>query len=281
VSARRLLLAACLLLVSSGAVRTDPQTGPEAERLRSAKALFFDRRYAEAREAWSQVLAGSRGAQADTAAYWIARASESLGEDERAFREFGEYLARKPADRAVAEEARTSRVGLAARLVKAGHGGYRSTLTEGLKDPSRSVRIFTAIQLAGLDARGCAEAAPVLERVAGEADPDLAYRARLALMRCERPPGDSAPPGAAQAPSARWLKLRIYEAGKARPKVSINIPFGLADLVFKNLPEDIRGDLHKKGYDADSFWEKVRRMPPAQILEIEGDEGDRIQVWIE
>jgi hypothetical protein len=273
--------ALAVLMLAGAAVWADPQ-GAEGERLRTAKALFFDRKYAEAREAWQQVLASTRGAQADTAAYWIARASESLGEEERAFGEYGTFLARRPADRTLAEEARTSRIGLAARLVKQGKAGYRATLSEGLQDASRSVRIFTALQLAGLDARACAEAVPVLQRVvAAEQDEDLVHRARLGLMRCERPGEEGRPAAAQTVPATRWLKLRIFDAKVARPRVSINIPVGLADLVFKNLPDDTREDLRKKGYDADNFWERIRRMPPAQILEIEGDEGDRIQIWVE
>ena len=64
----------------------------DAERLRSAKALFFDKDYDEARSAWQAIRdAGGRDAQA--ALYWIARCSESLGESERALGEYGEYLA--------------------------------------------------------------------------------------------------------------------------------------------------------------------------------------------
>ena len=79
----------------------------------------------------------------------------------------------------------------------------------------------------------------------------------------------------------RWLKVRIFEKAHTRPKLVLNIPVGLADLVFKSLPEETRQELSKKGYDADNFWERLRRMPPAQILEIEGDEGERVQIWIE
>ena len=79
-------LAFVLLLAASlaGAV---PAADPE--RARKAKALFFDRQYAEARTAWQAVLLQSRGPEADQAAFWIARASESLGESERAFKEYG------------------------------------------------------------------------------------------------------------------------------------------------------------------------------------------------
>ncbi|HEX6737287.1 MAG TPA: hypothetical protein VF310_03335, partial [Vicinamibacteria bacterium] len=92
----------------------------DADRVRRAKELFFDRKYAEAREAWTAVKDQAPGADANLAAYWIARSSENLGEHERAFREYGEFLARRSSDRALVEEARTSRVGLAARLYKKG-----------------------------------------------------------------------------------------------------------------------------------------------------------------
>jgi hypothetical protein len=274
-----------ILLCMPGATHGEPEPqGPEAERLRAAKALFFDRKYAEARQAWSDVLAHAQGAAAATAAYWIARCSESLDQPERAYREYGAFLARKPADRTLAEEARTGRIGLAARLVKAGRAEFKPGLLEGLDDSSRAVRIFTAIQLAGLGE--CARAAPVLRQVAEEEeDEDLVQRARLGLLRCDPASlsgsGSSRTPASPAGGATRWVKVRIFEQARSRPKLSLNIPVGLADLVCKSLPEDARRDLGKKGLDCDNFWQRLKAMPPADILEIEGDEGERIQIWIE
>ena len=59
----------------------------DAETLRNAKTLFFDRHYAEAREAWREVDSAGPGDAA--ALYWIARCSEKLGESERALEEYG------------------------------------------------------------------------------------------------------------------------------------------------------------------------------------------------
>ena len=276
-------LALCALLLAVP-VRAEPEPqGADAERLRTAKELFFDRKYVEARTAWSAVLAHSQGAQAATAAYWIARSSESLGQLERAFKEYGAFLARKPADRTMDEQARTSRVGLAARLIKDGHTEYRPRLLEALDDPSQTVRMLAAIEAARLGE--CQRAAPILRAIlAKEDDEDLVQRARLGLLRCDpkalgdvpRAPG----PGGGGA-EARWFKVRIFEKAGSRAKLSLNIPMGLADLAFRSLPDDAREELRKKGYDADNFWEQLRRMGPAQILEIEGDEGERIQIWIE
>ena len=75
--------------------------------------------------------------------------------------------------------------------------------------------------------------------------------------------------------------VRIYEKGNSRAKLAINVPVALADLVFKSLPDDAIADLRREGYDAGTFWERLKRTGPAEILTIEGENGERIQVWIE
>jgi len=76
---------------------------PDVERVRTAKTLFFDRKYAEARQAWEAVRA-AKGPDAETAAYWVARCSENLGESDRALKEYDAFLALGPKDRALVDE---------------------------------------------------------------------------------------------------------------------------------------------------------------------------------
>ena len=257
---------------------------PDPDRLKGAKALFFDRKYAEARQAWQRILAGARGAEADTAAYWVARSSENLGEDERALKEYADFLRRRPADRALAEEARTSRVSLAARLYKAGQKQHLPILREALLDPSKTVRYFAALQLSTLGPEAGRDAVPVLQRIVQEEkDLDLVDRAKVGLLRLD-PQALSRTPGAGAVrpgTEARWLKVRIFEKGGAKAKVVVNLPVALADMVFKSLPDDAKRDLKLKGYDAENFWERLKTLGPAQIIDIEGDEGEKIQIWIE
>ncbi len=257
----------------------------DAEKLRTAKALFFDREYAQARQAWQGVRSSGSGADAQAALYWIARCSESLGENERALGEYGDYLSSRPADRTLAEETRTSRVALAVKLFKAGQPKYLGIAREGLSDPSRTVRYFAALQLASLG-RGVGEpAVPVLKEIlAHEKDEDLVERAKLALLRVDPAALTKAAPSPAPRHPARqatWIRVRIYEKGQSRASVSINLPVGLAELLFKSLPDEARAELRKKGYDAGSFWERLKQTGPADILTIEGDGGERVQVWIE
>ncbi|HET9316020.1 MAG TPA: HEAT repeat domain-containing protein, partial [Vicinamibacteria bacterium] len=158
----------------------------DAERVRAAKALTRDRKYAEARQAWTAVLASAQGADADAAAYWIARSSEKLGERERAFKEYGTFLARRPADRSLLDEARTSRIGLAAQLYRAGQTSYVNVMHEGLTDSNKTVRYFAALQLGGLGAPTSKRAVPVLQEIlARETDDDLVDRARIILMKLD------------------------------------------------------------------------------------------------
>ncbi len=261
---------------------------PVAEQLGSAKALFFDGKYAEARQAWEAVRASARGAQSAAARYWIARCSEKLGEHERALHEYEAFLATRPADRTLVEEARTSRVGIAARLYKAGQKQHALILKAALGDSSRTVRYYAALQVATLGAEMAPPAVPErLELVKNEKDADLVERAKLALLRVD----PAALTGAsddrsrsAAAPASRkaaWIKVRITEKGASAPKVSVTMPFALAELVFKSLPDEALRELKSEGYEAENFWRKLRDMGPTDVIDIDGDEGERIRIWIE
>jgi HEAT repeats len=256
----------------------------DAEALRTAKALFFDREYAKAREAWQGVREAG-GSEAKPALYWIARCSESLGESERALDEYGRFLAARPADRTLVEEAKTSRVALAVKLQKRGHPGHLDLAREALSDSSRTVRYFAALQLASLGPEAGRPAVPVLKEIlANEKDDDLVERAKLALLRVDREALAEAAPiqqRRGSAKQASWIRVRIYEKGKSTPHVSINLPVALAELVFKSLPDDALADLRREGYDARTFWERLKQTGPTEILTIEGEDGGRIQVWIE
>ena len=260
---------------------------PDPEALRQAKALFFDRQYAEARAAWQSVLDASGVKDAPAAPYWIARCSESLGEKERALGEYGRYLATRPADRALTEEAKTSRVSLAVKLAKEGESRHTRIALDSLGDVSKTVRYFAALQVGSLGPDGGGKAAiPVLKEIlAKEKDDDLVERAKLLLLRLDPqalpPPAPIPPKPASYGKAASWVHIRIYEKGESKPNVAINLPVALADLVFKSLPDSAVADLRKEGYDARSFWEALKKTGPAEILTVEGKDGERIQVWLE
>ncbi len=264
----------------------------DEERLRSAKALVFDRQYLEARAAWQEILHGSTGEQAALAAYWVARCSEQLEQHARALEEYQGFLERKPRDAGLLAEARTSRIAIAARLNRGGQKQYLPVVQAALSDPLRDVRTFAAFRLAELGRPAANEAVPVLKRIlAEEKDPELAGRARLLLLALD-PQALAAAPGPGPRPSprpgpkpspgaVRWLRVRVFEGAGDKPTVSVNLPVSLAEFAFKSLPEDAKRDLKEQGYDAENFWERLKELGPTEILTVEGREGEKVQIWIE
>src|SRR5262249_12476396 len=154
--------------------------------------------------------------------------------------------------------------GLAASLYPSASKEYGPVLRQALADPSKTVRYYAALRSADLSGDMARQAVPVLRQIVQtEKDPDLVDRAKLKLLRLDpsalepalsasatsRPPA----PRASGAHEARWVRVRITEKGAGHPNVSVNLPLALAEMVFKSLPDDVKADLRKKGYDADSF----------------------------
>jgi tetratricopeptide (TPR) repeat protein len=267
--------------------------------LNQAKALFFDRKYEESRAKWAEIAA-AKGPSAEAATYWIARCSDSLGDSERAFREYGAFLDLPPADARLAEEAEISRIGLATKLARSGKPGFLTAVIRSLGDDRAPVRYFGALQVGSLpnlaDAR---KATAVLrEIVTASKDPDLVERAKLQLLRIEprslgeTPPVPSARPTPApprnpgklaadpepQGP-ARLLRIRISKGGKQT--VAVTVPFSLAEFVFSSLPDATKRGLQLKGYDAEGFWKRLRSLNIREIVSIVGEDGETIEIWVE
>ena len=277
-------LVSWLTLVTVLAASTPPD-------VRNAKALFFDRRYGEARAAWEEVRRSGQTSDAQAAAFWIARSSESLGEHERALTEYAVFLASGAQDQALLQEARTRRIDLAARLAKDGRRQHLPIVRDGLADTNPSVRYSAAFALAGLGAELGQPAVPVLKEIlAHESDADIVDRAKLALLRVAPQALQAGREGRAtlkgtSRPAAqrevRWIRVRIHENGKREPTVSLNLPLGLGALVAASLPEDARRELAKKGMDGPGFWQSLRQMGPTKILEVDDGEGGRVEIWTE
>ncbi len=281
------VLLAALVAFSSFSYLAPLEADPN---LTEAKALFFDRKYGESREKWAALARLPRSASTESASYWIARCSDSLGESERAFREYGAFLDLPPSDARLSEEAEISRIGLATKLTRAGKPGFQPTVLRALADDRPAVRYFGALQVASLpnlaDAR---KATTVLREMVSRAkDADIVERAKLQLLRLEpaslAPAPRSSPPSTtspAKEPQglARLLRIRITKNGKQN--VSVTVPLSLAEFVFSSLPESTKHGLEVKGYDAEGFWKRLRSLNIREIVSIVGDDGETIEIWIE
>ena len=267
--------------------------------LTEAKALFFDRKYEESRAKWAEI-ASAKGPSSEAATYWLARCSESLGESERAFREYGVFLDLPPTDARLAEEGEISRIGLATKLTKAGKPGFLTAVLRSLGDDRAPVRYFGALQVASLPiASDARKATPVLlEIVNTSKDADIVERAKLHLLRLQPKSLSDLPPKTLPRPTpslssvvkggtpdpepegpARLLRIRITKGGKQT--VAVTVPFSLAEFVFGSLPEATKRGLQLKGYDAEGFWKRLRTLNIREIVKVVGEDGETIEIWVE
>jgi hypothetical protein len=76
------------------------------------------------------------------------------------------------------------------------------------------------------------------------------------------------------------LRIRIRDAGRKEPVFSLNIPFALADLALSALDEDDKAALRREGYDINKIIRDLTRSKD-KILEIKGDGGSIIEIWID
>ena len=275
---RRALAALCVAACLATALSRPAvaQGGDAATAANAAKALYFDRKYDAARQAWSAVARGT-GSEGITALYWIAQCSEKLGEDERALGEYLKYIQKRPAGQ-LSEDARTSRVRIATRLVKAGKEQHMALLTEGLADSNRTVRYYSALQMCSLGAPKGSPAIGALQAlVRDERDSDLVERAQLCLVKLGA--ASQARSSAPQGEAGRWFRVEVVRAGKK--EVSVSMPLGLADLVLKSLPEDALVELRKKGFNTENFMGNLKNYSGGPLVDIVGDDGERIRIWIE
>ena len=80
----------------------------------------------------------------------------------------------------------------------------------------------------------------------------------------------------------RVLRIRVYEAGEAEPKVNINIPLAWAKFMAPFIEGKIKAKLADKGYDIDlsKIQEAVEAQEPMKIVDVQ-DGGDKVEIFIE
>ena len=170
-----------------------------------------------------------------------------------------------------------------------------------MSDPSRTVRYYAALQMSGLDAEMGKLAVPVLRQIlAQEKDADLVDRAKLrAHALGSRPPSAGAattdaqrnrashhgrsPRPARHGAPARRTGSTCASRRRRHQAEGLHQPAAWAggDRCLKSLPADAKADLRREGYDPETFWARLRQLGPSEIISIEGDEGERIQIWTE
>ena len=105
----------------------------------------------------------------------------------------------------------------------------------------------------------------------------------LKLLEALEPQAGEAEP--AERTKAKWLRVRITERGKDKPKVMVNLPVGLVDWALRTGSKFISmggPDLDEMGIDEPNQGALMYGGSKGKIIDVEDDEeGHRVEIELE
>jgi tetratricopeptide (TPR) repeat protein len=258
------------------------QTQPDERLFQEAKILIFDKQWKEAQGKLEELRAKFPSSPwAGQAAFYRAEClNAQKGKEREALKAYQDYLESLDRNPSLLEKAEGAVIDLAFGLYEKGDRGIVRELEKRLDHSNKAVRYYAAYKLSFVgDKKIAAGSVPVLEEILKtEKDPELADRARIALLRVSpeslRNEEQRKPAGR----QASVLKIRIWTKGEKNPELSLNIPWALADLTLSAILDSERETLRKKGYDIEKIMKTI--VDSREILRIESDDGV-IEIWIE
>ncbi len=260
------------------------QVRPEDKLFQEAKLLLFDEKWEPALGKLETLLGGNPPASlAAQALFYKGKCLSRLeGREPEAVSVFKDYLKLPDRNPNLAEEAEVTVIDLAYGLYVKGNRSYLREIESRLENPNRVVRYYAAFKLSYARDRSVAvKSLPVLKSIlSAENDSELRDRAKIALMRVDPQALKSAQAETSEGSSRpRLLRLEIMEEG--RNKVSLSIPWALADLAIQAIPEKEKQVLRQKGYDLERILRELENVK-SSIIEIKDDESrTRIKLWID
>lgn len=249
---------------------------PGDTSMERAKVLLFDKQWREALAEIDRVLV--EHPEFPPALYYRARCLAQLGRRQEAFNTYQRFL--QTGDSAtLREEARISMIDLAYALYSDGRKECLQTILDSLESPREAVRFYAALKLSYLDEKQtAARAVPVLKSMAGkESDPDLADRAKIALLRIDPRHLEQSTSKARNVDDA-MLRIQITNLRTGKSSLSIRIPFMLARLALEALPDAERKALHSRGYSLDRIIQTLSRS--REIIRLESDD-EEVRIWLD
>jgi len=271
-----------VLLIASFCLQVHSQTKPDEKLFQEAKILIFDEKWESAQKKLEELISHyPQSSWLVQAVFYKAKClQEQEGREVEALAVYKEFLKLKPEQQSLREDAEVSIIDLASALYQKGKTSYLREIEKRLSNSNKVVRYYAAFELSYIrDKKVAAQGIPVLKEIlANEKDPKLRDRAKIALLRIN--------PAALQdieeqryQNQARILKIRVYEKPQKKLKLSLNIPWALADLALGAIPNEEKALMRQKGYDLDKIIHELTRIK-GNIIEIE-DKEIIIKMWID
>jgi len=256
-------------------------TPPDKSIFNKAKILVFDENWESALTLLNKIEKDYPNSNYLSMSYFYkGKCNEELKNEEKAIKNFEMFLINSDND-SLAEEAEISIINNAFKLYKKGKKKYLKKITGRLSSFNKSVKYYSAFSLSyAKDKTVANKSLAILKKIIfEEEDSDLIERAKLAILRIN--PKELAKINKNKTNSgkhSKMLRIRVIDKKTNKAKVTVNIPFTLAELAIKSLPDSEKKALVDKGYDLNTILKILSEV--GEIIRID-DENELIKIWIE
>lgn len=271
-----------IILCVSFVLQAYAQLDPDEKLFQDAKILIFDKKWEEAQEKLEELINDyPESPWHSPAVFYLGKClQEQSGKEVKALEVYKDYTQLDERNEQLVEESETSIIELAFRLYERGKKSYLREIEKRLSSPNRVIKYWAAIKLSyAKDNKIARRGLPVLmEILEEERDDELKDRAKIAVLRVD-PDALKDFEEERYESRAKILHIRVYEEGKKKTKLSLDIPWALADLALAAIPSEEKENMRREGYDLDKIIRELTRVK-GNIIEIKS-EGSVIKIWID
>jgi hypothetical protein len=271
-----------IILCFSFVMQAYAQVDPDEKLFQDAKILIFDKEWEEAQEKLEELIDDyPESPWHSQAVFYLGKClQEQPGKEVKALEVYKNYTQLDERNERLVEESETSIIELAFRLYERGKKSYLREIERRLSSPNRIIKYWAAIKLSfAKDNKVARRGLPVLmEILEEERDDELKDRAKIAVLRVD-PDALKDFEEERYERKAKMLKIRVYEEGKKELKLSLDIPWALADLALAAIPSEEKEKMRREGYDLDKVIRELTKVE-GNIIEIKS-EGSVIKIWID
>ncbi len=258
------------------------QVDLDEKLFQDAKILIFDKKWEDAQKKLEELIEDyPESPWYSQAIFYLGKClQEQPGKEVKALEIYGDYTQLDARNEQLVEESETSIIELAFRLYERGNKSYLSEIEKRLSSPNRVIKYWAAIKLSyAKDNKVARRGLPVLlDILKAESDDELKDRAKIAVLRVD-PDALKDFEEERYERKAKMLKIRVYEVGKKKLKVSLDIPWALADLALAAIPDEEKKSLRKEGYDLEKIITQLTKVK-GNIIEIKSEDSV-IKIWID
>lgn len=271
-----------IILCVSFVLQAYAQVDPDEKLFQNAKILIFDKQWEEAQEKLEELIDDyPESPWHSQAVFYLGKClQEQPGKEVKALKAYKDYIQLDEHNEQLVEESEVSIIELSFKLYDKGNKSYLKEIERRLSSPNRVIKYMAAFKLSyARDKKTARKGLPVLmEILKEERDDEFKDRAKIAVLRVD-PDALKDFEEERYEGKAKMLKIRVYEEGKKKLKLSLDIPWALADLALAAIPEEEKESMRREGYDLDKIIRELTKVK-GNIIEIKSEDSV-IKIWID